>query len=56
MMIQTSINNIKTKFADKNNITLTGDLGYLTSKKYKFNDVNVTLITPNRKNKIKFKI
>ena len=50
MMIQTSINNIKTKFTDKNNITLTGDLGYLTSKKHKFDDVNLTLITPKRQN------
>ena len=50
MMIQTSLNNIKTKFTDENNITLSGDLGYLTSKKYKINNNDVTLITPKRKN------
>jgi hypothetical protein len=32
MMIQSSIDNIKTNFTDECNITLTGDLGYLTSK------------------------
>ena len=50
MMIQTSLNNIKTKFTDENNITLSGDLGYLTSKKYKINNNDVSLITPKRKN------
>ena len=50
MMIQSSIDNIKTKFTDECNITLTGDLGYLTSKKYKLNNKNISLITPKRKN------
>jgi hypothetical protein len=50
MMIQTSINNIKTKFKNVNNITLSGDLGYLTSKQYNINNKNILLITPKRKN------
>jgi hypothetical protein len=33
MMIQTSLNNIKTTFTDIKSISLTGDLGYLSSKK-----------------------
>lgn len=45
-MIQSSIDNIKTKFIDDNNITIIsdlcylGDLCYLTSKKYKLNNKN----------------
>ena len=50
MMIQISINNIKTKFNDVNNITLCGDLGYLTSKQYSIDNKNIVLITPKRKN------
>ena len=50
MMIQTSINNIKTKFNNLDNITLTGDLGYLTSKQHKINEKDILLITPKRKN------
>ena len=50
MMIQTSLNNIKTKFINKKKITLTGDLGYLSSKTYKLNNENILLITPKRKN------
>ena len=53
MMIQSSINNIKTKFTDDITITLTGDLGYLTSTKYKLNNKNISLITPKRKNQKK---
>ena len=50
MMIQTSINNIKTQFTNLNDITLTGDLGYLTSKQHILNNKNILLITPKRKN------
>ena len=50
MMIQTSLNNIKTKFSNVKEITLTGDLGYLSSKTYKLNNENIQLITPKRKN------
>ena len=50
MMIQTSLNNIKTTFTDIKSITLTGDLGYLSSKIYKLNNENIQLITPKRKN------
>jgi hypothetical protein len=50
MMIQTSINNIKTKFNNLDNITLTGDLGYLTTKQHKINKKDILLITPKRKN------
>ena len=50
MMIESSINNIKTKFNNDGNITITGDLGYLTSKKFKLNNKNISLITPKRKN------
>jgi len=50
MMIQTSLNNIKTTFTNEKEITLTGDLGYLSSKLYKLNNENVLLITPKRKN------
>ena len=50
MMIQTSINNIKTQFTNLNNMTLTGDLGYLTSKQHILNNKNILLITPKRKN------
>ena len=50
MMIQLSIDNIKTQFINDNDITLTGDLGYLSSKKYKLNNKNISLITPKRKN------
>ena len=53
MMIQTSLNNIKTTFTDIKSISLTGDLGYLSSKIYKLNNENIQLITPKRKNKIK---
>jgi hypothetical protein len=53
MMIQTSLNNIKTIFTDIKSITLTGDLGYLSSKIYKLNNQNIQLITPKRKNQIK---
>ena len=49
MMIQTSLNNIKTKFINEK-ITLTGDLGYLSSKNYKLNNEKILLITPKRKN------
>ena len=58
MMIQTSLNNIKTQFTDENNITLSGDLGYLTSKKYKINNNDVFEIIPKRKNQqtIKMKL
>ena len=49
-MIQTSLNNIKTKFINKKKITLTCDLGYLSSKTYKLNNENILLITPKRKN------
>jgi len=49
MMIQLSIDNIKTKFIN-DDISLTGDLGYLSSKKYKLNNKNISLITPKRKN------
>ena len=50
MMIQLSLNNIKTQYTNKKDMTLTGDLGYLSSKKYKLNDENILLITPKRKN------
>jgi hypothetical protein len=50
-MIQTSLNDIKTKFTDIKKINLTGDLGYLSSKIYKLNNKNIQLITPKRKNK-----
>jgi len=50
MMIQTSINNIKTQFTNLNDITLTGVLGYLTSKQHILNNKNILLITPKRKN------
>jgi hypothetical protein len=53
MMIQTSLNNIKTRFTDIKSITLTGDLGYLSSKIYKLNNENIQLITPKRKNQKK---
>jgi hypothetical protein len=53
MMIQTSLNNIKTTFTDIKSITLTGDLGYLSSKIYKLNNENIQLITPKRKNQKK---
>jgi hypothetical protein len=49
-MIQSSINNIKTKFNNLDNITLTGDLGYLTTKQHKINKKDILLITPKRKN------
>ena len=41
MMIQLSLNNIKTQYTNKKDMTLTGDLGYLSSKKYKLNDENI---------------
>lgn len=50
MMIQISLNNIKTKFTNEKKITLTDDLGYLSSKTYKLNNENILLITPKRKN------
>ena len=50
IMIQTSLNDIKTKFTDDKKINLTGDLGYLSSKIYKLNNENIQLITPKRKN------
>ena len=49
-MIQKSIDNIKTKFENFNNITLLGDLWYISSKKYTINKKNILLITPKRKN------
>ena len=52
MMIQTSINNIKTKFTNINGITLSGDLGYLTSTHHHINNNKILLITPKRKNQI----
>ena len=50
MMIQTSINNIRTNFTNLNNITLIGDLGYITSKQHKLNNNDILLITPKRSN------
>lgn len=48
--IQNSLNNIYVKFKNYNILTLTGDLGYLSNKKYYYNDNEVQLITPIRKN------
>ncbi len=55
MMIQSSLNNIKTTFTDIKSITLTGDSGYLSSNKYKLKNENIKLITPKRKNQKKEK-
>jgi hypothetical protein len=52
MMIQSSINNIKTKFTNENNLSLTCDLGYLSIKQYKFNNKNIKIITPKSKNQL----
>jgi hypothetical protein len=53
MTIQTSLNNIKVKFNESSQLTLTGDLGYLSSKEYTFNNKKIELITPLRKNQKK---
>jgi len=53
MTIQTSLNNIKVKFNESSQLTLTGDLGYLSSKEYTFNNNKIELITPIRKNQKK---
>ena len=49
--IQNSLNNIYVKFINYNILTLTGDLGYLSNKKYYYNNNEVQLITPIRKNR-----
>ena len=49
MTIQSSLNNINLKFNNKI-LTLTGDLWYLSNKKYNYNENEVQLITPKRKN------
>ena len=53
MTIQNSLNNINIKFNDNEKINLTGDLGYLSNKKYHYNQNEVQLITPLRKNQNK---
>ena len=56
MTIQSSLNNINVKFNNIKTLTLTGDLGYLSNKKYNYKDNIIQLITPirkNQKNKIK---
>ena len=53
MTIQTSLNNIKVKFNESSQLTLTGDLGYLSLKEYTFNNNKIKLITPLRKNQKK---
>jgi len=53
MTIQSSLNNIKTIFDEPSQLTLTGDLGYLSSKEYTFNKNKVILVTPVRKNQKK---
>ena len=47
------MNNIKVKFNESSQLTLTGDLGYLSSKEYTFNNNKIELITPLRKNQKK---
>jgi hypothetical protein len=53
MTIQSSLNNIKTKFDEPSQLKLTGDLGYLLSKEYTFNKNKIILVTPVRKNQKK---
>ena len=47
MTIQSSLNNINLKFNNKI-LTLTGDLGYLSNKKYNYNENEVQLYLKNK--------
>jgi hypothetical protein len=50
MTIQLSLNDMNINFTNNKILTLTGDLGYLSTKEYYYKKNQVQLITPIRKN------